>query len=98
MFALSLPRVLQFAVDDLGHAVTASKLAWFGLVLLGLSVAGGVFRFLMRRLVIGASRSIEFEIRNDFFEHVEHLPLATLQARRTGDLISRATTISRTYG
>jgi ATP-binding cassette subfamily B protein len=91
LFALCLPRVLQYAVDDLERAVTGGKLAYYGLVLVLLAIAGGVFRFLMRRLVIGACRSIEYEIRNDFFAHLERLSVASLQRRRTGDVISRAT-------
>ena len=52
---------------------------------------GGVFRFLMRRILIGASRHIEYDMRNDFFAHLEKLPLAYFQTHRTGDLMSRAT-------
>jgi ATP-binding cassette subfamily B protein len=54
-------------------------------------VAGGCFRFLMRRIIIGASRDIEYDLRNDFFAHLQRLPLSYFQARRTGDLMSRAT-------
>ena len=45
----------------------------------------------MRRIIIGASRDIEYDIRNDFFARLEQQPLAYYQARRTGDLMSRAT-------
>jgi ATP-binding cassette subfamily B multidrug efflux pump len=51
----------------------------------------GLFLFLMRRIIIGASRDIEYDIRNDFFARLEEQPLAYYQARRTGDLMSRAT-------
>ena len=51
----------------------------------------GLFLFLMRRIIIGASRDIEYDIRNDFFARLEQQPLAYYQARRTGDLMSRAT-------
>src|SRR5207248_3296552 len=54
-------------------------------------LVGGVFRFLTRRILIGASRHIEYDIRNDFFAHLEKLPPAYFQAHRTGDLMSRAT-------
>ncbi len=91
VFALCLPRVLQYAVDDLERSITGHKLAYYGLLLVALASVGGIFRFLMRRLVIGACRSIEYEIRNDFFAHLERLSVASLQARRTGDVISRAT-------
>ena len=45
----------------------------------------------MRRILIGASRDIEFDVRNAFFARLEQMPLAYYQARRTGDLMSRAT-------
>jgi ATP-binding cassette subfamily B protein len=52
---------------------------------------GGVFQFLQRRILIGASRDIEYDMRNDFFAHLETLPLGYFQTHRTGDLMSRAT-------
>ena len=45
----------------------------------------------MRRIIIGASRDIEYDMRNDFFAHLQQLPLGYYQAHRTGDLMSRAT-------
>src|SRR6185369_3185463 len=51
--------------------------------------------FLQRRILIGASRDIEYDMRNDFFAHLETLPLAYFQTHRTGDLMSRATNALR---
>ncbi len=45
----------------------------------------------MRRIIIGASRDIEYDLRNDFFAHLQRLDLAYFQRNRTGDLMSRAT-------
>ena len=91
--ALSLlgPWVLRYAIDDLTTDVTRGKLGLYAGALLGLAVVGGVFRFLMRRIIVGASRAIEYDLRNVFFAHVQRLPLAYFQAGRTGDLMSRAT-------
>ena len=47
----------------------------YALVVLGLAVADGAFRYLMRIQLIGASRQIEYALRNDFFAHLERLPL-----------------------
>ena len=88
--SLLAPRVLQHAVDDLGIAVTRAKLTMYVVQLLALAVAGGAARFLMRRIVIGASRGIESDIRNDFFAHLARLPLPYFREHRTGDLMSRA--------
>ncbi len=89
-FALLAPWVLQHAIDDLGREVTGAKLAFYGGLLLVLSVVGGWFRFFMRHTIIGASRDLEYDVRNDFFAHLQRLPLAYFQTRRTGDLMSRA--------
>jgi ATP-binding cassette subfamily B protein len=89
--ALAGPRILQYAVDDLTAGVTSRKLFLYGSLLLAVGLVGGVFRFLMRRILIGASRHIEYDIRNDFFANLEEMLLAYFQANRTGDLMSRAT-------
>lgn len=85
------PWILKFAIDDLTASVTRRKLAIYASALLGVALIGAVFRFLMRRIIIGASRDIEYDIRNDFFAKLQEMPLAYYQARRTGDLMSRAT-------
>ncbi len=88
---LVAPKVLGYAIDDLTRGVTRAKLIEYGALLLAIGLVGGGFRFLMRRILIGASRQIEYDMRNDFFAHLEKLPLAYFQAHRTGDLMSRAT-------
>jgi ATP-binding cassette subfamily B protein len=90
-FQLLGPWVLKYAVDDLHRAVTRQKLLLYAGLVLGVSVMRGLFLFLMRKIIIGASRDIEYDIRNDFFARLEQQPLAYYQARRTGDLMSRAT-------
>ena len=85
------PWVLKLAIDDLNVGVTRSKLSLYAGLLLGIALVGGLFRFLMRKIIIGASRDIEYDLRNDFFARLQQLPLAYYQARRTGDLMSRAT-------
>jgi ATP-binding cassette, subfamily B, multidrug efflux pump len=89
--ALASPLVLGYAIDDLTRGVTRGKLAGYGALLLGIGLVSGVFLFLQRRILIGASRDIEYDMRNDFFAHLETLPLAYFQTHRTGDLMSRAT-------
>ena len=88
---LAGPWVLKHAIDDLLLGVTAEKLRFYAAGLFALALFGGLFRFLVRRIVIGASRGFEYDLRNDFFAHLQRLPLAFFQARRTGDLMSRAT-------
>jgi ATP-binding cassette subfamily B multidrug efflux pump len=88
---LASPKILQYAVDDLTRGVTRAKLLEYGSLLLVIGLLAGVFRFFMRRILIGASRGIEYDMRNDFFAHLQTLPLSYFQAHRTGDLMSRAT-------
>src|SRR5689334_7359945 len=45
----------------------------------------------MRRIIISASRGVEYDLRNDFFAHLERLPVSFFHENRTGDLMSRAT-------
>jgi ATP-binding cassette subfamily B multidrug efflux pump len=90
-FQLLAPWVLKYAIDDLNQAVTERKLLVYAGLLVGISLVRGLFLFLMRRIIIGASRDIEYDIRNDFFARLEQQPLAYYQERRTGDLMSRAT-------
>ena len=89
--ALVSPLILSYAIDDLTRSVTRSKLFLYGGLLLGAGLFGGVFMFLSRRLLVGASRHIEYDMRNDFFAHLQKLPRSYFQRHRTGDLMSRAT-------
>ena len=90
-FQLLGPWVLKFAIDDLIRAVTREKLVGYAALILGVACARAVFLFLMRRIIIGASRMIEYDVRNAFFARLQQMPLAYYHARRTGDLMSRAT-------
>ncbi len=89
--SLTAPMVLRSAVDDLTRGVTRAKLLEYGSLLLAIGLVGGVFKFFMRRILTGVSRNIEYDMRNDFYAHLERLPLSYYQTHRTGDLMSRAT-------
>jgi ATP-binding cassette subfamily B protein len=90
-FQLLSPWVLKFAIDDLSRSVTRQKLATYAALILGVALVRALFLFLMRRIIIGASRHIEYDLRNAFFGRLQQMPLGYYQARRTGDLMSRAT-------
>jgi ATP-binding cassette subfamily B protein len=85
------PWVLQLAIDDLADGASLATLSGYAAAMLAIAGVGGWFRFQMRQKFVIASRDIEFDIRNDFLRHLQRLPLAYFQARRTGDLMSRAT-------
>ena len=88
---LASPLVLRVAIDDLTAEITRGKLLLYAGALLAIGLVGGVFRFWTRRILIGASRDIEYDMRNEFFAHLQTLPLSYYQTNRTGDLMSRAT-------
>jgi ATP-binding cassette, subfamily B, multidrug efflux pump len=90
-FQLLAPWVLRFAIDDLTVGVTRQKLITYAGLILGVACIRAAFQFMMRRIIIGASREIEYDIRNAFFARLQQMPLGYYQARRTGDLMSRAT-------
>ena len=58
------PWILKHAIDDLTAGVTRAKLGVYAALLLGVACIGGLFRYLMRRILIGASLDIEYDVRN----------------------------------
>lgn len=71
--------------------VLPSGLMWFAGYIITIAGLGACFRFLMRRVMIDASRELEFHIRNDYFLKLQSLDPAFYDARNTGDLMSRGT-------
>lgn len=63
----------------------------YGLVILGLSLVSGVFSFLMRQTIVVASRHIEYDLRNQLYDHIQQLDRAFYTRNSTGDIITRAT-------
>ena len=86
-----LPRVIGNAAQSLEGGVSRHKLLIFALQVLALAAVRGVFLFLTRWVVIGISRDIEFDLRNDLFAHLETLSYSYYQRMRTGDIMARAT-------
>lgn len=90
-FSLLKPLIVGNAVNQLGAGFTRETLVRYGLMLIGAAAMEGAFLYLQRWIVIGASRHIEYDMRNDFYRHLQRLPLRFYQEQRTGDLMSRAT-------
>src|SRR6185295_8598918 len=88
---MTAPLVLRHAVDDLAASVTHSKLFEYAGLLIAIAFGQGIFLFTQRRLLINMSRDIEYDLRNDFYEHLQKLPFEFYQTHRTGDLMARAT-------
>ncbi len=89
---LFIPKLTGTITDGL----TARTLGWDGvkqcllaILLLGATLALG--RFLWRYFLFGASRSIERELRNDMFAHLEEMDVEYYNGHGTGDLMTRFT-------
>ncbi len=85
------PQVLGSAIDDLAGGAEAGLLLRYAGLLLALSCAEGLFRYLMRWILIGVSRRIEFDLRNDLFRHLQRLTPSFYQRHSTGDVMARST-------
>src|SRR5690242_11717772 len=85
------PQVIQRAVDGLNHGIDWHKLLLYSLLLVAVVLIKGVFQFLTRWIIIGISRDIEFDLRNDLFKHLESLSYSYYQRTRVGDIMARAT-------
>ncbi len=88
---LAMPLLLRAAVDSLTQSVTREKLMFYALALVAVACAKGFFQYWMRWILIGISRDIEYDLRNDLFRRLESLSLAYYQRTRTGDIMARAT-------
>ena len=85
------PMVIRDAVRDLNTHVTRQTLLKYSLYLLAIAAAKAVFQYLTRWILIGVSREIEFDLRNDLFAHLEQLSYSYYQRTRTGDIMARMT-------
>ncbi len=91
LISVASPWVLRHAIDDLTLAVTRQKLWLYAGLILALVALEGVFRYQMRMILVGLSRDMEFDLRNQVFEHLTRLGARYYQTNRIGELMSRAT-------
>jgi ATP-binding cassette subfamily B protein len=85
------PRVLQWAVNTLSHGDTRAKVMIFAGLLVLIAMVKGVFLYSQRWILIGISREIEFDMRNDLFRKLEEQDSGFYQRYRTGDIMARMT-------
>jgi ATP-binding cassette subfamily B protein len=91
VFNVTIPQIVGNAIDANWTQVSWSKLTIAALKVLGASLMSGLFLFLQRRILIGMSRHIEYDLRNDFYARLVDQPLSFFHEHRTGDLMARAT-------
>ena len=83
--------IIGRSIDDMHRGLSLAKIEHYALLLLGIAAISAVFLYLMRQILIGASREIEYDIRNDLFRHLETQPQSFFQKHRTGDIMARST-------
>ncbi len=88
---VTIPLVITDTFDALTRGVTTQKLAFFALLLLGIALVKAIFQFWMRWILIGISRDVEYDLRNDLFKHLMRQDLRYYNEHRTGDLMAKLT-------
>lgn len=91
VFSLTIPLFVGQAIDENWAEISWSSLHISALKVLVASLISGVFLFLQRRILIGMSRHIEYDLRQDFYSHLVDQPQSFFQEHRIGDLMARAT-------
>jgi ATP-binding cassette subfamily B protein len=86
-----LPLIVGHAIDDMGHGVTQAKIIHHALRLVLVAALMGIFLYITRQVIIGASREIEFDLRNDLFANLERQSAGFYHTHRTGDIMARTT-------
>lgn len=86
-----VPLLMKDSIDALQKNATNALLLQYGLMIVGASLFAGIFRFMIRQTIIVVSREIEFDVRGDFWKHIQRLPLRYFQNTSTGIIMAHAT-------
>ena len=89
--AVQFPNILGMAVDAIKKGTTREHVLLLALLLVGINLVKGVFMYAQRWILIGISRDIEFDLRNDLFRKLETQDTGFYQRYRTGDIMARMT-------
>jgi len=89
--AVQFLRVLGMAINRIEKGTTQDLILVFALILVAISLVKGVFLYAQRWVLIGISREIEFDLRNDLFKNLEKEDTDFYQRYRTGDIMARMT-------
>lgn len=86
-----IPIILKNTIDELQQKVTIELIIQNVLLIVGTALISGIFRFFIRQTIIVISREIEYDVRQDFWEHIQKLPLRFFQNNSTGNIMAHAT-------
>ncbi len=88
---VQFPRVLGTAIDTIAKGTTHRQILYFAGLIILIALTKGIFLYAQRWILIGISRDIEYDIRNELFMKLEAQDSGFYQRYRTGDLMARMT-------
>jgi ATP-binding cassette subfamily B protein len=90
--SLYIPLLIKNAINDLQKTTAVSGVLFhYALLIVLTSLFAGFFRFMIRQKIIVVSREIEYDLRHDFWKHIQLLPLRYFQNNSTGNVMAHAT-------
>src|SRR5215831_336318 len=89
--AVQGPQILKKAIDELERGITRERIVFLACLFIGIYLIKGIFLYAQRWILIGISREIEFDLRNDLFLQLERQDANFYQKYRTGDIMARMT-------
>lgn len=90
-FTVYVPIIIKDSLNDLQQGIVENKLVEYALLIVGSTLMAGIFRFMIRQTIIVISRKIEYDLRQDFWEYIQHLSLRFFQNNSTGNIMAHAT-------
>jgi len=91
LFAVIAPKYIGLAIDTMSHKFELADVLRDTALYFLFALLSGYFLFLVRQNIIVASRHIEFDLKNDYYQHLQSLPREFYNTTSTGELISRGT-------
>ncbi len=88
---VAIPLVIKAAIDTVTSGVPLTALYWFCGLMLAIAGVKALFQYWMRVILVGISRDVEFDMRNDLFRQFARLDAGFYAGHRTGDLMARST-------
>ncbi len=88
-FGIVTPLLLKYAVDTLEEGSTQEAIAWASLAIMCFAVIRGIFLFGSRFTIISTARMVEYDLREDLYRKLAHLPASYFDHHKTGDITSR---------
>lgn len=86
-----IPILIKDGINSLKENINTKVILNYAILIVGVTFISGVFQFLIRETIIVVSRKIEYDLRQDFWQHIQKLPLRFFQNNSTGNIMAHAT-------